>query len=255
ESLFISGLIFTLAALARVPASPSPLRWWVLAFLVAFATASLRPNGFIVPAGVALAGFTALRAHYGPARLRPWLLTGLLLLAPGAWWLLNKLLATFTLIETYQRGELLYGYAPWAIRPTGPLWLPPATDPPALRLLSFALHNPLFFLRLVGGKALLFFAYARPYHSLGHALAIILLIWPTYWLAWRGARARPVWHPARRFLLTVLLGQAAIVALTVEDWDGRFLIAILPALFALAALGLPLSKKHPISGPTPAGRV
>lgn len=150
--------------------------------------------------------------------------------------MLNKLLATFTLIETYVRGELLYGYAPWAIESPTALWQPPAAWAPAVRLAAFAWHNPVFFGRLVVGKLALFCGYARPYHSIGHIALIVLLIWPTYWLTWRGARNATVWLPARLFLATVVLGQAAIVALTVEDWDGRFLIAVLPAVFALAAL-------------------
>lgn len=233
ESLFSSGLVLTFWALVRARDSA---RWWLAAALLALLTASLRPNGFIVPLGLLLAGLASLRTRYGASRVNGWTVGALVVLLPAGWWLANKLLATFTLIETYQRGDLLYGYAPWALKPSGPLWLPAPDGAPALRLLAFAAHNPGFFLRLVGGKLVLFFAYARPYHSAGHIAAIVLLIWPLYALALRGARAAAVWAPARWLLAAVVLGQAAVVAFTVEDWDGRFLIVVLPAVFGLAAL-------------------
>ncbi|MBC7446877.1 MAG: hypothetical protein H7330_02340 [Hymenobacteraceae bacterium] len=245
ESLAASGLVLTFAALVRARTTPRPLAAWTLALGAALLTASLRPNAFVVPLGLLLAGITALAARYGAAPVRRGLLAATILLVPAGWWLLNKLLLTFTLIETYTRGELIYGYAASAIHPTKPLWLPPADWAPALRLATFATHNPVFFLRLVAGKLGLFFAYARTYHSWGHIVLIGLVIWPLYWLAWRGTRAHSVWHPARIFLTTVVLGQAAIVGLTVEDWDGRFLIAVLPAVFALAAMGW-AARQRPI---------
>ena len=237
ESLAASGLVLTLAALVRARDARRPLGAWAWAFGVALLTTSLRPNAFVVPLGLALAGGTALAARYGAARVWRGALVAGILMAPVIWWGLNKLLLTFTLIETYARGELLYGYAPWAIHPNGPLWLPPAGWAPATRLTAFAAHNPVFFLRLVAGKLGLFFSYARAYHSWGHIALIVGLIWPAYWLAWRGARAQAIWQPARVFLVSVVLGQAVIVGLTVDDWDGRFLIAVLPAVFALAAVG------------------
>ncbi len=237
ESLSASGLILTFAALVWVRASRRPAQLWALASGAAILTASLRPNAFVVPLGLALAGGAALATRYGAARVMRAALVAGALLAPAGWWLLNKLLLTFTLIETYARGELIYGYAANAIHPSAPLWLPPAEWSPVSRLVGFAGHNPVFFLRLVAGKLGLFFSYARPYHSWGHIGLIVALIWPLYWLAVRGARTKQVWCPARVFLTTVVLGQAAIVGLTVEDWDGRFLIAVLPAVFALAALG------------------
>lgn len=233
ESLFSSGLVLTFWALVRARDS---VVWWLGAALLALLTASLRPNGFIVPLGLVLAGLVVLRARYGAARVNWWMLGVGVVLFPAGWWLANRLLATFTLIETYQRGDLLYGYAPWAIRPDSPLWVPGKQMAPALRLLTFAAHNPWFFAKLVLGKLGLFFAYARVYHSWGHIVAIVLLIWPLYFLAIRGARNAAVWAPARWYLAAVVLGQALVVAFTVEDWDGRFLIAVLPAVFGLASV-------------------
>ena len=69
----------------------------------------------------------------------------------------------------------------------------------------------------------------------------MLLLWPLYYLAVRGAR-RAVWLPARAFLVAVPLLQAAIVMLTVDDYDVRFLAPVLPFVFVLAAIELRMTK-------------
>jgi len=54
----------------------------------------------------------------------------------------------------------------------------------------------------------------------------------------RGAGRARVWLPARAFLAGVPLLQAAVVMLTVDDYDVRFLAPVLPFVFALAALAV-----------------
>ncbi len=242
ESLATSGLIFTFAALVRARAAAQPARAWALALGAALLTAALRPNAFVLPLALGGAGLVALAARYGAARVRRGAAWAALVLAVPGWWLLNKLLLTFTLMETYARGELIYGTRVLALAPPTTLWLPPDHWAPAVRLAAFGWHNPAYFLALLSGKISLFFLYARPYHSWAHIGLILLCIWPLYWLAVRGARAKAVWLPARLFLTLVVVGQALVVGFTVEDWDGRFLIAVLPAVFGLASLTLRVSR-------------
>ena len=101
ESLAASGLIFTFAALVRARDATRLASAWVVAAVAALLTASLRPNAFVVPLGLALAGLVVVAGRYGAARVRWAALVGAALLAPVLWWGLNKLLLTFTLIETY----------------------------------------------------------------------------------------------------------------------------------------------------------
>jgi hypothetical protein len=253
ESLATSGLLLSFAALVHVHTARRPGLVWVLTSIVALATTTLRPNAFVVTLGVGLAGATALALRHGAARIQRFLLFSTPPLLLLSWWILNKLLLTFTLIETYARGELIYGTRELSIEPPSTLWLPPGAWSPISRLAAFGWHNPWYFLELVVGKISLFFAYARPYHSWSHIALIVGLIWPIYVLAVRGARTAQTWLPARVFLVTVVLGQAAIVGLTVEDWDGRFLIAVLPAIFALAALTKQrITASPPLAPPAPA---
>lgn len=235
ESLFISLSVLSLAALVRVRGGGwGP--WAALLGLLAL-TALARPNGFVVALAAALAGLGALRRR--PGRRAFWAVLGALALAaPLVWQALNYQLATFGLLDTYQRGELMYLVPQWAVRPAAPLWLPPPGTGPALRVAYFAAHNPGFFGRLVLGKLFVFASGLKPHYSLAHRVANVLLLWPLYALAVRGARWQEIWAPARVFLAAVPLLQAAVVMLTVDDYDVRFLAPVLPFVFALAALGL-----------------
>ena len=77
----------------------------------------------------------------------------------------------------------------------------------------------------------------------------MLVLWPAYFLAALGARRRGIWRPARVFLAGVFLLQTAIIMLTVDDWDVRFLAPVLPVVLVLATLEL--TNRVPKSGQPP----
>lgn len=235
EPLFLNVSVLAFAALVRVRCGR--LHHWAL-LLVALALGALaRPNGFVLALAAALAGLAALRRRPDP---RPFwaALLALLLLSPLLWQVLNYQLATYTLIETYQRGDLMFLVKEWAVRSPRPLDLPPPQQSPALRLGYFYWHNPVVGLRLMAGKLFVFASGLKPHYSLLHRLVAAAFLWPLYWLAARGARRPDVWRPARVFLAAVPLLQAAVVMLTVDDYDVRFLAPVLPFVFVLAALQL-----------------
>jgi hypothetical protein len=233
ESLFISLSVLSFWALVRARAGG----WWgVLLTVLLLLTALVRPNGFVVAAAVGLAGLAVL---YVRKRRFFWLAVGAAgLSAPLAVWWLNQQLVSFFIVETYARGELMFATPVWAVHPSAPLVLPPAGIGQMSRVLHFAAHNPGFLVKLMLGKLLVFFSSIKPYYSLAHKAMSVLLLWPLYYLAVRGAGRAAVWLPARAFLAGVPLLQAAIVMLTVDDYDVRFLAPVLPFVFALAALGL-----------------
>jgi hypothetical protein len=235
ESLFISLTALSYGAFTTVRAGQA--RHWALLILLLVLTALVRPNGFLVALAAALAGLDALRRR--PDR-RAWraALLGLVLLAPLLWVALNHQLATFYLMDTYQRGELIFRYQLWAVHQAAPLDMPPPGTGPAARVGYFAVHNPVYLGRLMLGKLFVFVSYLKPHYSLAHRVLGVLVLWPTYWLAARAARRRSIWRPARVFLAGVFLLQAAIIMLTVDDWDVRFLAPVLPVVFILATLEL-----------------
>ncbi|GAA4025066.1 hypothetical protein GCM10022409_06300 [Hymenobacter glaciei] len=233
ESLFISLVALSFGAFTNIQ-NGWPRHWALLLLLLAL-TALARPNGFVVGLAAALAGLDALRRRADP---RPWraALLGLALLAPLLWVALNHQLATFYLMDTYQRGELIFRYQLWAVHQAAPLKLPPPGTGPAARVFYFAVHNPVYLGRLMLGKLFVFVSYLKPHYSVAHRVLGVLLLWPSYWLAARGARRAGIWRPARVFLASVFLLQTAIIMLTVDDWDVRFLAPVLPVVFVLATL-------------------
>lgn len=236
ESLFISLSVLSFAALVRVPASGGRWAAWLGLLLGLALTLLARPNGFVVVGAAGLAGLAHLAQR--PDRRLFWgAVGGLALAVPLLLVALNQQLNTFFIVETYQRGELIFGAKAWALRPSAPLQLPPPGLGQVPRVLYFGLHNPGFLGQLMLGKLFVFASGLKPHYSRLHCLANVLVLWPAYWLAARGARQTSVWLPARAFLGAVPVLQALVVMLTVDDWDVRFLAPVLPFVFALAALG------------------
>ena len=160
-------------------------------------------------------------------------------------------------MDTYQRGELIFRYPLWAVHQAQPLLMPPNGTGPVLRVLYFAAHNPTYLGRLMLGKLFVFVSYLKPHYSLAHRAVGVLVLWPAYWLAARATRRPDIWRPARVFLAAIFLLQTAIVMLTVDDWDVRFLAPVLVAVFVPAALELASRRPqlyHSIAKPLlPAG--
>jgi len=163
ESLFISLVALSFGAFTRIQRGRP--RDWAMLVLVLTLTALARPNGFMVPLAAALAGLDALRR--APNR-RPWraALLGLVLLAPLLWAALNHQLATYYLMDTYQRGELIFRYQLWAVHQAAPLQMPPNGTGPVARVVYFAIHNPVYLGRLMLGKLFVFISYLKPHYSL-----------------------------------------------------------------------------------------
>lgn len=241
ESLFISLSVLALAAFVRV--QHGGWRAWATLVVVLLLVACTRPNGFVLTGAALLAGLEYLRQR--PGRRLFWVVVGGLVLAvPPALVVLNYQLKSFFIIETYQRGELMFGTSAWAVHSATPLAMPPPGTGQVLRILYFAAHNPWFLLKLMAGKLFVFVSGLKPHYSLAHRLAYVLVLWPLYWLAARGTRLAGVWKLARVFLVCVPLLQGLIVMFTVDDWDVRFQAPVLPFVFALAALQLSMSNEQ-----------
>jgi hypothetical protein len=160
--------------------------------------------------------------------------------------LLNYQLKSYFIVETYARGELIFGTSAWALRPAAPLDMPPPGTGQVPRILYFAVHNSWFLLKLMAGKLFVFVSGLKPHYSLAHRLAYVLVLWPLYWLAARGTQLSRGWKLGRVFLVGVPLLQALIVMLTVDDWDVRFQAPVLPFVFVLAALWLAREERRTI---------
>lgn len=137
-------------------------------------------------------------------------------------------------IASYQKAEIIYPNRQLFIRPSLNLVLPDQSWPPLIKLAAFAINNPIYFGKLFFLKAGLFIANVKPYFSWTHNLIIVTFLYPIYWFAYRGLRLLS--DVAVVNFVVIYIGlQVAVVGLTSENWDGRFLIPILPFVFVLAS--------------------
>ena len=196
----------------------------------------IRPNGigFLV-AAVVFIYFLALRHNRMlTLKVRVWLFPLVIALTLLV---LNKMLTSFHLIETYARGEVIYLFKGVLVEGRNRLNLPASNRLPLFKVFSFIIYNPIFFIKLSGLKLSFFILNVRPYYSVFHN-AFLLLLLPIYYLAVRGVISKTISLSAKAFILAFIGFQAFIVMLTVEDWDGRFLVPVLPFVFILAGVGL-----------------
>lgn len=144
------------------------------------------------------------------------------------------MLADYELIESYASGELVYPNAV-SYEPPDNLLIPEKSYSPLLQIMLFAVNNPLYFLKLLFTKLFLFFGNIKPYFSILHNALIVIVLYPAYYLAARGYKSIKGHSREKIFILTFIAFQALTVALASENWDGRFLIPVLPFVFILAS--------------------
>ncbi len=243
ESIFTSAFIFCFATLVLV----KKRMYLLLSIPLWLFTCTIRPNGFII---VAAAAVYFISSYYRQATLRQrrallllTSITGIALLG-----IINKLLGPFTLVETYARGEVIYGtyYSDltppgssffYRLTPPTTLEMPPANSSALQKLFLFFWHNPLFSLKLALAKGFTFLAFAKPHFSKVHNLIIFFTVYPCYYLAFKAWRQN-FNSPIILSLFTIISLQTIMVMFTVEDWDCRFTAPILPFIFILSGLGI-----------------
>ncbi|UOQ77046.1 glycosyltransferase family 39 protein [Hymenobacter sp. 5516J-16] len=212
----------------------APLLGWLL---------FLRPNGIVI--GVATFFYLLfLLKHYSQSIFRRVAVGASVVFILLAGFSFNRILHNiFSLISIYQGGSLFGGHPFGAVTSSAPLYIPAATAPLWQQLLLFIGHNPFYFTKLFVLKFIVFFAQIKPYYSAIHNISIILFIYPAYLLAWLGIKKTILSQPQRLFFLIVIGLQATIAAATLPDWDNRFIVPLLPGIFLLAAIGIPVGRQ------------
>jgi hypothetical protein len=98
-------------------------------------------------------------------------------------------------------------------------------------------HGLLAWLGLVAQRMGWMLAVVRPYFSAAHnaCMATAFLLYPFAIAAIYRLRNHPVAH----LLLAVIVLNVLITGLTFAEWNGRFLVPVLPLMIALAATAVP----------------
>jgi hypothetical protein len=234
ESLFTSCSIISFAVLMK-----SKLTWhYVVAGLLFLFTFFIRPTGFALVIGLLCYGLSSLKKE-NLKRVIPLGFIG----AIGVVVLLIGMLESFTLIESYSKAEIIYPNITLGIEVPLDLYIPDADHSTLVRVFLFAFYNPVYFLKLFFLKLFLFLGNVKPYFSALHNTAIVLILYPLYFFAVKGFLKFPAHRKEKYFVAGFVIAQTMTVALTSENWDGRFLVPLLPFVFLLAANGIALAFK------------
>lgn len=234
ESLFISLTIIIFYLLIF-----SCKKYHFFLFLLLFGLITLRPNGFIPVVATGVYFYRTLWIEYPKKRHLYTLLTIIFLLF-NLVLLNNYLLRTFKILEVYNRGDIIFGYWDLLIKPNSPKL--PTTHFPLLNLIIFFLQNIPYFIQAGFLKVFYFLAHTKPFYSVIHNIYISIFLFPIYVFALLNKFNK---EPPFLFIYTIIGLQTIMVFLTTEDWDGRFLMPILPFIFILSAKSITeIIRKH-----------
>lgn len=235
ESIYFSLLILAFYFILRAGNLKATLL--ILPLLLYIAT--IRPNGFI--ALVAYSGYLFFYAFTTTkSKMYRLLLVLLFIVVPVIAILVvdQYLLTSFTIVETYRKGQLIFLYDDLIIQPDKPIIMPPAEASPLMKLVLFIQYNTSYFFKMAGMRFLLFWGNVKPFFSLSHNLLIAAVLYPLYFFTARVLLSARVPLPLRMYILLLLGQQAFITTMTSEDWNGRFLMSVIAFVFIFGAIGL-----------------
>jgi hypothetical protein len=219
----------TIAACA-VEAASRMRRHSLAAAAACLSAASLRPEGWLLPPIAAVAA-AARRSR------RLAVMTAASMLALAVFAATRPNVARAVQFETPEqwlaRGTVIWATDIWRVE-----------MPPSDRRYSswqdglhLALEQPVASARLALARVGAELVHIRPFYSMRHNVAIVLFYAPLFLLAAAGASERFA-RPGVPFVLVVIAGQLAVVALTFADADGRFLMHVVPLITVLAGGGV-----------------
>jgi len=201
---------------------------------------------FIKPPGVwlAFAGIASMLFKYGRNFLSSVYGVKIIVALLGLFCLLliNAMLGTFKLIDTYSTGNLVFlasnikVASQLTVSPPRDLFIPKSEHAVLIQMGEFIFSNPTFFTKLFFGKLFLFVVHVKPYYSWLHNCWIAVTIYPSYYLGSIGLQVIKN-KPVAIFTFSFMALNALTVGSTIEDWDGRFLMPLLPVIFVIAGCG------------------
>ncbi len=246
ESLFTSCSIICLALLMR-----SKHYWqYVFVFVLTLFTFFVRPTGFAF-----LIGLIFYLVFLVKNKMDKRLFVSTMVVVTAAIILLAcYMLEGADLIDSYVRGEVIYPNISAGLEIPADLVIPTKDAPAFARMFMFAFDNPVYFAKLSFYKLILFIGNVKPYFSPIHNAIIVLILHPVYIFSIIGYFRFSKTQFEKYFIAGYVASLAFTVSLTSENWDGRFLIPVLPFIFLLASHGIITSfervnKSKPINLP------
>lgn len=166
--------------------------------------------------------------------------------------LADLMLTTFQIIENYQLGEIIYAVRTvhsipnldgLVVIPMAELTLPKPHASKIWMIMQFIIHNPLYWFELFFKKVFYFLIHIRPYWSNTHNIISIAFLVPCYVFFLKYVCRKSANKQIVLFSTIYILMHAVSIGLTSVDWDGRFLIPVLPVVFLLVGQEFTLTIK------------
>ena len=247
ESLYASMVCISLYLLWQVRNKPS-LRLISLTSLVVVFTIFIKPTGIGLLGALGVVWLVRTLRKIQSGAMRSALAVGIILIFLAV---VNRMLTTYLIIENYKIGEIIYAITTlpnhpdldqMVITPPANAYEPPAEWPQIIRIPAFIIHHPVYWLKLFFSKVFYFLVHIRPYWSWSHNAVSLVFLIPAYLLAIRALVKGRLHGELRIFFLAYVTIHTLSVSLTSVDWDGRFIVPIIPVLFIAAVQGLSKPK-------------
>jgi hypothetical protein len=245
ESIYASFTCFSILMLIRLKRNQR-FYFVIPAILVVLFTSVVKPTG------IALFSASLIAVLYNPISnlSKSWMKWGICLLTITILLILaNRMLVTYTVMEIYEKGEVIYAittlpykpeYAQLVVSPPKSLYLPPPNDQPLFKIVKFMVYNPLYWSRLFLTKIFFLLSHIRPYWSNGHNIFSLAFLLPMYFSFFMGIRRLKEDFQMIIFTCAYLFIHIVSVGVTSEDWDGRFLVPLLPVILLFSLRGISL---------------
>jgi hypothetical protein len=240
ESLYASFMCFSLHSLLWYQNKPSTPRLFVMGGIILF-TAMIKPTGIALVGALVAVGIYILSKRIKALLAK--ILVMLTLITAFAI-IIDKMLTTYLIMENYQLGEVIYGlttlphhtqYSSLLVTPPENIYVPEEGTRPLLKVIYFITHHPWYWTKLFFTKLFFFLGHVRPFWSTAHNLFSVLFLVPVYILAGRTLIKRVIPFHHSIFTITFISIHVLSVCITSEDWDGRFLVPLLPPLIMLSS--------------------
>lgn len=167
---------------------------------------------------------------------------------------LNAMLDTFGFVNDYKSGEIVFNihkmsdldYAKWLIvAPPENLYIPDQTYPPLFQLMALMAGNPVYAIKLLALKFFFFITGTRPYYSSWHNVYNLGILLPAYFLFGYNIVKKIIPQKLVWFSLTFVTVTILSSTLLTIDWNGRFLLPMLPVVFLVGAGERPIWSLMP----------
>lgn len=217
---------------------------FALLMLLLLANLMTRPTGVLIILGAVV--FMLLR--YSPFLRQRVAFRGVLYVSlsiiflTGAWVMLNE----WDFTDQYEKGNIVTYMDVIKGQPlydetlrldTSDLRMPDKTKRPAEKIFLFAIENPMHYAKAGVLKVFYLISFYRPYFSTAHNLYTVLWLLMIYGLFFLGLR-HVRYKPMKGFVVSIILANCLLVAISAADWDNRFYMPMQPGIALLAGGGL-----------------